>query len=782
MKYRLAIVIFLIAAACRGAAPYTRTYSVLDAGGGLQAGSVYQNQGSIGVPGLMTTSGIYASTPGIHGMEPADNSAPILELSLAVYTASSGSTSLNVTITRTGGTAATSVTLSTSDGTASAVPPFSAALAGTDYEALSTVVSFAEGETSKVAPITLLPRTGTLPNRRFTLTLSAPSGGATLGSLASAEVRLLAPDSRPPTLAVRFPAATTTLITRVAPLLISGTAGDAYGLDRVEIDYGGSTFTATLGSASKPTLVPWHFELTPTGDGPVSLVIRAYDLSGNVITLTRSFDFIRRYPVQVTRQVPAGLGTPDEVGVVRLISNKGDYSALLPKGVVTQTGAVVPLAQVTLTPRAMAGYAFSHWEGLPAGTSISGAMVHFQMPAEDVTGISAVFVTNPFLGLGARPVFYGLIEPTEGTGHSNATHGSLTATLVAGSGSLTGKIHLDGHTTAFTGLALGNGNVWFRAPDKSLHTSLDLPGDAVMTGRFESGQFLVEISDDGNTLEGLALAAAYSKTQLVPAALLNSADLGFYTAVLPSKEQTPGLPLASYPQGAGYGSFTLKNNGTLRFAGVLADGSKFTAASALVTANLAPLHAQLLTPGTGEKGGSLLGHTQFDPDGEHTDVAGMDLRWFRPAVTEQSGTTVAALATQRYTTGWPEGIVLDLIGAKYDKTATSETTLGLVGPGQLTFNDGKLVAEVEITNFSVSGNSVIKTPSTDKSYTLSFTQSSGLFKGSFTPNWDSAARKLPGFTGVLLGKGANRGGWGFFLSNSTGDLDPESGRVLLEQP
>ncbi len=741
MKYRLAIVIFLIAAACRGAAPYTRTYSVLDAGGGLQAGSVYQNQGSIGVPGVMTTAGTYASTPGIHGMEPADNSAPALALLLAVYPASSGSDGLDVTITRTGGTAATSVTLSTSDGSASMVPPFTAALAGTDYEALSTEVSFAEGETSKVVPITLLPRSGTLPNRRFTVTLSAPAGGATLGSLVSAEVRLLAPDSRPPTLAVRFPSATTTLITRVAPLVISGTAGDAYGLDRVEIDYGGDTFTATLGSASKPTLVPWSFELTPTGDGPVSLVIRAYDLSGNVTPLTRSFDFIRRYPVQVTRQVPVGLGTPDEAGAVRLISSKGDFSALLPKGAVTQTGAVVPLAQVTLTPRAMAGYAFSHWEGLPAGTSISGAMVHFQMPAEDVTGISAVFVTNPFLGLGVRPVFYGLIEPTESAGHSNATHGSLTAALVAGSGSLTGKIHLDGHTTAFTGLALGNGNVWFRAPDRTLHTSLDLPGDAVMTGRFESGQFLVEISDSSNTLEGLALAAAYSKTQLVPAALLNSADLGFYTAALPSKEQTPGMPLASYPQGAGYGSFTLKNNGTLRFAGVLADGCKFTAASALVTANLVPLHAQLLTPGTttGEKGGSLLGHAQLDPDGEHTDVAGMDLRWFRPAVTEQSGSTVAALATQRYTAGWPEGITLDLIGAKYDKTATAQTTLGLAGPGQLTFNDGKLVAEVEITNFSVSGNSVIKTPSTDKSYTLSFTQSSGLFKGSFTPNWDSPA-------------------------------------------
>ncbi len=50
-----------------------------------------------------------------------------------------------MTLTRTGGAAAASVTLSTSDGTASTVPPFAAALAGTDYEALSSVGDFAEG-------------------------------------------------------------------------------------------------------------------------------------------------------------------------------------------------------------------------------------------------------------------------------------------------------------------------------------------------------------------------------------------------------------------------------------------------------------------------------------------------------------------------------------------------------------------------------------------------------------------------------------------------------------
>ncbi len=63
---------------------------------------------------------------------------------------------------------------------------------------------------------------------------------------------------------------------------------------------------------------------------------------------------------------------------------------------------------------------------------------------------------------------------------------------------------------------------------------------------------------------------------------------------------------------------------------------------------------------------------------------------------------------------------------------------------------------------------------------MSFTQRTGFFKGTFTPGWTSA--KLPAFNGVLLGKGSNRGGWGFFLSNQNAALDPESGSVTLGPP
>ena len=387
-------------------------------------------------------------------------------------------------------------------------------------------------------------------------------------------------------------------------------------------------------------------------------------------------------------------------------------------------------------------------------------------------------------------VFYGLIQNRFGFASNNATNGSLTAALVTGTGNFSGKVFLNGQTTSFTGLALGDGDVWFRAPDKSLHRELAV-GDAQLTGYFESGNFHMFVSNGSDLMGGAAQPAEYSKTNLVPADLLNRAavsggslDQGFYTVALPAKEQSTDKPLTDYPQGSGYASLTLKNNGTLRLAGVLADGTRFTAASALVAEGESPVHAQLPTPATTtrEKGGSLLGTLSFAPNQDDSDVSGYDLLWFRPAVTEQSGTTTAAKATQVYTEGWEDGIEVDLIGAFYDKTATAEATLGFSAgnAGLLSFSEGKLATPVEVSNFSLTGNTATKSPTTDRSFSLSFTQSAGLMRGTFTPGWTST--KLPAFQGVLLGKGANRGGHGFFLSNQTGDLDPESGAVTLDQP
>ena len=227
----------------------------------------------------------------------------------------------------------------------------------------------------------------------------------------------------------------------------------------------------------------------------------------------------------------------------------------------------------------------------------------------------------------------------------------------------------------------------------------------------------------------------------------------------------------------------------MSYAGTLADGSAFTASTALVSASQAPFYAELFTPGvTTTRLGSFSGLLNFDSTQPNSDVTGTDLLWIRPSVTEIAGGTAAALATQLYTAGWPNGIRVDAVGARYDTTRTVQDAL-LIGPvdsvngnSELDFTGGKLNSPVVVRALNISASSVTRIPATNATFSLVLTQSSGAMSGTFTPNWSSASATRPSFRGILLQKGASRGGYGFFLSNRTGDSDPESGRATLGRP
>lgn len=741
-----------------------------------------------------------------------DSRPPSIGLGGRVFTVPQGSTSVTIPLVRMIGSQALSFQLATVDGTASAVPPFAAGLAGKDYQALTTTVDFAEGEMLKEVEITLIPRAGTnVPNTRFGVVLTGAGWedepvNPKLGHPITATVQVLANDTTAPTLTVKTPASGAT-INVAPPVVISGTAGDKYGIDRVEIEYNGELIEADLGSATRSTSIPFSGEIYPAADGPVSFTVTAFDLQGNSTVLTRAFNYVRWHDVVVSRDVPAGLATPEAGGTVTLASTKGSFSALTPaKGDPTQLGRVLPGAPVTLTAKPGAGHVFSHWDGLPLDAVTSGAVATFTMPAEDVTEILAVFVANPFAAFGATAVFHGLLAPPEAQ-RGNATLGSLTATLTTKTGALSGKLLLNGVTTPFAGTVQGNGDVWLKNAGGSMTGSLEIPGLGTLVLSFVSDSLDINLQGADADSHGTALAAIHSAANPVPAALLSDAKQGFYTVALPALEQTPSRPASTYPQGAGYGTLTLKTNGTITLAGVLADGSKFTAASALVTGNTSPVHAQLPTPGsTTLKGGSLLGVLAFDPDAPDTDVSsaslgwavfggkggpppesGSGLLWLRPEVVQQTGTTAAALATQLYTEGWEQGITVGLVGALYHKAVTVQSALGLPAAGPdgnavLAFEGGKLLDTVAYTTFNVDGGKVVKLPSSDKRYTLTLTGNTGAMKGTFTPFWSNPGTALPAFNGVILQKGANKGGWGHFISNRSHDLDPESGSVNLGQP
>jgi hypothetical protein len=115
-----------------------------------------------------------------------------LQFSAASYSEAENAGTATITVTRTGGsTGAVGVSFATSDGSADA---------GSDYTATSGMLSFATGETTKTFTVALTDDPSAEPDETVILTLSNPTGGATLGNPASATLTILDTDrGGPPT-------------------------------------------------------------------------------------------------------------------------------------------------------------------------------------------------------------------------------------------------------------------------------------------------------------------------------------------------------------------------------------------------------------------------------------------------------------------------------------------------------------------------------------------------------------------------------------------------------
>lgn len=103
-------------------------------------------------------------------------------LSAATYTVDENAGSVTITIMRTNGSDGTvTISYTTSNGSA---------VAGTDYNAASGILTFANGETTKAFNITLLPDALSEGNETFSVALSNPTGGATLGNPSTAIITI----------------------------------------------------------------------------------------------------------------------------------------------------------------------------------------------------------------------------------------------------------------------------------------------------------------------------------------------------------------------------------------------------------------------------------------------------------------------------------------------------------------------------------------------------------------------------------------------------------------
>lgn len=356
--------------------------------------------------------------------------------------------------------------------------------------------------------------------------------------------------------------------------------------------------------------------------------------------------------------------------------------------------------------------------------------------------------------------------------------GYLTVKVTAG-GSFTGTVFLSGTSLPISGL-LGNAGV-ARFGAASV-TSLAL------IDRTDFDSFLGALAFSINASTGLSgtlstqasggsvLASMAAKLPSPPASsLLNQPasrpTKGVYTLVFPAKPQTPALTPNLYPQGDGYATLTISATGTVVIAGRLADDSAFTAGIPLAAGD--QLHSQGGVPvfiPLYDRQGYLSGALTFATTAPNTDVGGTDLVWLRPALSR----------ARYYRAGWPSGIKVDAVGAKYlsldfGQGAANATT----GNASLVFTDGLLSAPVsKAVSIDPTSGARLLVPAVNPGYTFTLTAATGLFSGTFDHD-----NLTDTFRGILINKGENKGGFGYFLSTPAETVigNGESGGVSLQR-
>src|SRR5207302_8581354 len=178
-----------------------------------------------------------------------NDTAGTVQFSQANYSVTEGTASITITVTRAGGTASgVTVDYATSNGTATA---------GSDYTAKSGTLTFAAGVTSKTFAIPITNDTLDESDETVNLTLSNPTGRATLGTPDTAVLTIIDNDSGG---VLQFSSATYSVNERVlsgkAVIKVTRSGSNASG---VTVDYATSDGTATDGSDYIATSVTLTF-------------------------------------------------------------------------------------------------------------------------------------------------------------------------------------------------------------------------------------------------------------------------------------------------------------------------------------------------------------------------------------------------------------------------------------------------------------------------------------------------------------------------------------------
>ena len=658
---------------------------------------------------------------------------------------------VQIPIVRTGSSSgAVSVQATSAPGTATAA----------DFSAVNhTLVTFADGEASKTVPVTITADALTEANETFTLSLSDPQGGVVTGHPATTTIRIIdLVDTARPTVTIQSPTANAG-VAEGTTATVSGTAADNKGVLKVQVSLNGGSFADASTSVATSGLTATYTAMLSPVAGPNLIAVKSIDTRGNESAIvTRMFNYLVTRPLSVV--IDGG-------------------------GSVTQTTSTYRLGlPYTLTAKPNNGQVFNGWTASSlTGTGITTASA--ELPKLTFTHqeglvLTAHFIANPFTPA-IIGKFNGLILPDaaqpapSGTTSTNETVGAITATVTS-TAAATGTLKIDGLSLPFAATFDNTGVARFgtsratslslaRANKPSLTISLTLD----MTGTTGKLSGLVEQRVRGALVARSIIDADrsfYSAVTKTSSALGGTTSKA-YTLVFQHRATQPGLTAHDYPQGDGYATGTLKTDGTVTFAGRLADDTSISFSTALSKANSWPLFSALY----GNRG-CVAAWITMDTTQPDTAMTGASWHWLRPYQN-----------VQWYPWGWPEDVQMDVLGLQYSPPPTAvldgllptDLTLGNV---TLDFSDGLLPAPIQKAANISTTNAATNAPKTDTSFTFTLTPATGLISGTFT---HSNGTK-PKWQGVLIQKGIHKGGYGYFMTAApkVTDGSGESGAIKLQ--
>jgi hypothetical protein len=223
-----------------------------------------------------------------------------------------------------------------------------------------------------------------------------------------------------------------------------------------------------------------------------------------------------------------------------------------------------------------------------------------------------------------------------------------------------------------------------------------------------------------------------------------------------------------YPQGKGYGSLKVGSSGAVSLVGVLPDGTTYTSSGWLAEASAVDQTVSLyqsLYRGSGSLALELA-VDRNSTSNANSDVLSLRGVWVRPELK----------SSRSYKAGWVSGLDLSAIGTRFTAPDGSASLLKGLSAGssnaQITFKDGKLSAPKTVL-LDIGAGDVLTKSLGDSKLSLSIGKADGIFTGFFT----HTDGKSTSFKGILLQKGANARGFGFFMNSATSGS--ESGGVTL---